>query len=64
MSPYSFRLPVKHHQQLVKYCRKKFDRDAADVMREMVKALLEDRLTIQPTEGQAALYQPKEINKS
>jgi hypothetical protein len=31
-------------------------------MREMVSALLEDRVTITPTDKQAALYKPKEEN--
>ena len=53
---YGFGLDREKRDALLDKCPRKFDMTAADYMRLVVDAILDDRLTIQLPEGKAGVY--------
>ncbi len=57
MTTYGFGIDSKERDALVALCPKKFDMSAADYMRIIVRAIIDDRLTIAKPDDKSEVYQ-------
>ena len=53
---YGYKIPRGDRDELLIHCREKFDMSAADYMRIVTKAILENRLTIEKPENKTGVY--------
>jgi len=54
------RVPPELHTKFQSLCKRKLRRPMPEVVREIIAAAVEGRVTIKPTEGQLALFKTKE----
>ena len=52
----SVRVTSETREQFISVCTDKLNRRYSDVLREFIEAMIEGRVTIQPTEAQQELY--------
>lgn len=50
------RISEEDKQDFLDKCQQDFNRSPSDMVREMIKAFNENRLTIQPTEAEKGVY--------
>lgn len=59
---YGYKISRADRDKLLTHCREKFDMSAADYMRIVTRAILEDRISIQKPEDKTGVYNDRAKN--